>query len=56
MHRWEKMDPEHRREMRALFAKMRTLSGPERQAPREQWHGMPREQRRAWVEANAPAD
>lgn len=54
MHRWEKMDPEHRQRMRALFEKMRGMDREERAALREQWRGMTPEQRKAWVEENAP--
>lgn len=54
MHRWEKMDPEHRERMRALFSKMRGMDKEERKALRAQWREMTPEQRKAWVEANAP--
>ena len=54
MHRWEKMDPEHRERMRALFGKMRGMDREERKALRAKWHAMTPEQRKAWVEANAP--
>ena len=54
MHRWEHMDPEHRRQMRALFSKMRQLDATQRKALRDKWHAMTPEQRRAWVDANAP--
>ena len=56
MHRWESMDPEHRREMRALFARMRQLSPEAREALREQWRAMTPQQRRAWVNAHPPKD
>lgn|SRR5690606_38982430 len=55
MHRWEKMDPEHRQRMRALFEKMRGMDREERAALRRQWREMSPEQRKAWVEENAPA-
>lgn len=54
MHRWETMDPEHRERMRALFGKMRGMDREERKALRARWRAMTPEQRRAWVEANAP--
>ncbi len=54
MHRWEKMDPEHREQMRALFSKMRDMDREERKALRAQWRAMSPEQRKAWVEQNAP--
>jgi hypothetical protein len=53
---WEHMDPARRREMRALFEKMRTMTPDQRKALRDQWHGMTRAQRNAWVEANPPKD
>ncbi len=55
MRRWENMDPEQRDAMRALFGMMRHMSAEQREALRQQWHGMTREQRRAWVEANPPS-
>lgn len=54
MHRWEKMDPEHRQRMRALFGQMRGMDREQRKALREKWHAMTPEQRKAWVEQNAP--
>lgn len=54
MHRWEKMDPAHRERMRALFDRMRGMDQAERKALRARWHAMTPEQRKAWVEANAP--
>jgi hypothetical protein len=53
---WEHMDPARRREMRALFEKMRTMAPEQRKALRDQWHGMTQAQRNAWVEANSPKD
>jgi hypothetical protein len=56
MGHWEHMDPERRQQRRALFGKMRTMTPDQRKALRDRWHAMTAEQRRAWVEANPPAD
>jgi hypothetical protein len=55
MHRWERMDPERREQMRALFEKMRAMTPEQRKALRDRWHAMTAEQRRAWVQANPPS-
>ncbi len=54
MRRFEGMTPQQRQEARALFERMKTLPPEERKQLREQWRGMTREQRREWVEKNAP--
>ncbi len=56
MRRWENMDPEKRDAMRALFHKMRDMTPEQRDTPRQQWHDMSDAQRRAWVQANPPAE
>jgi hypothetical protein len=53
--RWEKMDPQQRQTMRALFQKMRDLPPERRRALRERWRAMTPEQRRAWVGENSPS-
>ncbi|CAN5705463.1 hypothetical protein BH23PSE2_BH23PSE2_00120 [soil metagenome] len=52
--RWAHMSPGQQREMRALYAKLRSLPEDERRALRERWKAMTPEQRRAWIEANPP--
>ncbi|KQZ66662.1 MULTISPECIES: DUF3106 domain-containing protein [unclassified Lysobacter] len=54
MRRWEGMNPEQREEARALFGRMRNLSDAEREALRERWRAMTPEQRREWMQRNAP--
>jgi hypothetical protein len=54
MRRWEHMSPDKREEMRALFEKMRTLPPEQRAALKQQWRAMTPEQRKAWLEQNAP--
>ncbi len=54
MGRWEHMNPEQRNQMRALFQRMRSLAPEQRTALKQQWQQMTPEQRRAWVDANAP--
>ena len=54
MRRFEGMNPQQREEARALYERMKTLPPEERKQLREQWKGMTREQRREWVEKNAP--
>ena len=56
MKRWKHMDPEQRAQARALFQKMRGMSSDERDALRKRWHAMTPEQRREWVEQNAPEE
>ncbi len=54
MHRFEQMNPQQREEARALFEQMKQLSPEQRKELRENWRRMTPEQRRAWVEKNAP--
>lgn len=56
MKRWEHMDPAKRERMRAVFERMRHATPAERKALRERWRAMTPEQRKAWIEANRPAD
>jgi len=52
--RWEHMSPEKRKETRALFEKMRGLPPEQRAALKQQWRAMTPEQRKTWLEQNAP--
>lgn len=54
MHRFEHMNPEQRQQARALFAKMRGMNKEQRQQLRNEWSKMTPEQRRDWMEKNAP--
>ncbi len=54
MRRFEHMGPEQRREARALFFKMRGMTPEQRQQLRNQWGKMTPEQRREWMDKNAP--
>ena len=54
LHRFENMSPEQRQNARALFTRMRDMSPEQRQQLREQWKSMSPEQRKAWMEKNAP--
>lgn len=55
MRRFEHMGPEQRREARALFFKMRGMTPEQRQQLRNQWGKMTPEQRRDWMDKNAPS-
>lgn len=54
MRRWEHMSPEQRAQMRALFERMRSLPQQQRGELKQQWKQMTPEQRKAWVQQNAP--
>ena len=54
MRRFEHMNPQQRQEARALFEQMKKLSPEQRKELREDWRRMTTEQRRSWVEKNAP--
>lgn len=54
MRRFEHMSPEQRSEARALFSKMRDMTPEQRQQLRSQWGKMTPEQRRDWMDKNAP--
>jgi len=54
MRRWEHMSPEHRDQMRVLFEKMRTLPPEQRATLKQQWRAMTPEQRKVWLQQNAP--
>jgi DNA-directed RNA polymerase subunit F len=56
MRRFEDMNPQQREEARVLFEQMKKLSPEQRNQLREDWQRMTPEQRRAWVEKNAPKD
>ncbi len=52
--RWKSMTPEQRQQARALFAKMRGMNKEQRQQLRNEWSKMTPDQRRDWMEKNAP--
>lgn len=54
MHRFEQMKPEQRQQARALFIKMRNMTQEQREQLRKDWGAMTPEQRRDWMEKNAP--
>lgn len=54
MHRFERMNTEQRQQARALFAKMRGMNKEQRQQLRNDWSKMTPEQRRDWMDKNAP--
>jgi len=54
MHRFEHMSPEQREQARALFGKMRNMTREQREDLRKRWGTMTPEQRREWMETNAP--
>ncbi|MBJ6981247.1 MULTISPECIES: DUF3106 domain-containing protein [unclassified Luteimonas] len=54
--RWHGMSPAEKAETRALYGKLRSLPEDERRALRARWKAMTPEQRRAWAEANPPAE
>ena len=56
MRRFESMKPHQREEARALFERMKALPPEQRKKLRDEWKGMTPEQRRAWVQKNAPKD
>ncbi|MET0717738.1 MAG: DUF3106 domain-containing protein [Pseudoxanthomonas sp.] len=56
MRRFEGMNPRQREEARALFERMKALPPEQREKLREEWRAMTPEQRRAWVQKNAPKE
>ena len=54
MKRFEGMNPEQRRQARALYGRMKELTPEQRAALRDQWKKMTPEQREAWMQENAP--
>ena len=54
MRRFEGMNPRQREEARVLYVHMVKLSPEERQKLRTDWKQMSPEQRREWVQKNAP--
>ena len=54
MKRFEGMNPEQRRQARALYGRMKELTPEQRAALRDQWKKMTPEQREAWMQKNAP--
>lgn len=56
MRRFEGMKPHQREEARALFERMKDLPPEQRKKLRDEWKGMTPEQRRVWVQKNAPKD
>jgi hypothetical protein len=56
MRRFEGMNPRQREEARALFERMKDLPPEQRRKLREDWKNMTPEQRRVWIQKNAPKD
>lgn len=56
MRRFEGMNPQQREEARALFLRMKELPPEQRKKLREDWKNMTHEQRRVWIQKNAPRD
>lgn len=56
MRRFEGMSPRQREEARALFDRMKGLPPEQRNKLRDEWKAMTPEQRRAWVQKNAPKE
>lgn len=54
MRRFEGMNPQQREEARALYEQMKKLSPEQRKELREEWKAMTPDQRRAWMQKNAP--
>ena len=54
MRRFEGMNPRQREEARVLYVHMVKLSPEARKQLREDWKQMSPEQRREWVQKNAP--
>lgn len=56
MRRFEEMNPRQREEARVLFSHMKELPPEQRRKLREDWKNMTLEQRRAWIQKNAPKE
>ena len=56
MRRYEGMNPRQREEARVLFIRMKDLPPEQRKKLREDWKNMTPEQRRVWIQKNAPQD
>ncbi len=56
MRRFEEMNPRQREEARVLFSHMKELPPEQRRKLREDWKNMTPEQRRAWIQKNAPKE
>jgi len=56
MRRFEGMNPRQREEARVLFIRMKDLPPEQRKKLREDWKSMTPEQRRVWIQKNAPQD
>lgn len=56
MRRFEGMNPQQREEARVLFVRMKDLTPQQREQLRDDWKKMTPEQRRNWVEKNAPRE
>ena len=56
MRRFEGMNPQQREEARALYVRMKELPPEQRDQLRKEWKKMTPEQRRAWVQKNAPRE
>ncbi|MDR6842962.1 DUF3106 domain-containing protein [Pseudoxanthomonas sacheonensis] len=56
MRRFEGMNPHQREEARVLFLRMKDLPPEQRKKLRDDWKAMTPEQRRAWIQKNAPQD
>ncbi|HEX7802950.1 MAG TPA: DUF3106 domain-containing protein [Pseudoxanthomonas sp.] len=56
MRRFEGMNPRQREEARVLYIRMKDLPPEERRKLREDWKSMTPEQRRAWIQKNAPQE
>lgn len=56
MRRFEGMNPRQREEARVLYIRMKELPPKQRRKLREDWKNMTPEQRRAWIQKNAPQD
>ncbi len=54
MRRFEGMKPHQREEARVLYERMKDLSPEQRGKLRDEWKAMTPEQRRAWIQKNAP--
>ena len=56
MRRFEGMNPHQREEARVLFLRMKDLPPEQRKKLRDEWKNMTPEQRRVWIQKNAPRD
>lgn len=56
MRRFEGMTPRQREEARVLFIRMKDLPPEQRRKLREDWKKMTPEQRRVWIQKNAPQE